>query len=82
MVLPRVSNGTGWCKFLGQRDRSSFIVRGQRDNGTMGQAQNLAKGWDGPGQLKFRTGQAGTGQDSQNPGQDKGQNGTEQKRTF
>ena len=36
----------------------------------MGQAKNLAKGWDGPGQLKFRTGQAGTGRDSQNSGRD------------
>ena len=30
----RVSNGTGQCNFLGQRDKSSFIVPGQRDNGT------------------------------------------------
>ena len=29
-----VSNGTGQCNFSGQRDRSSFIVPGQRDNGT------------------------------------------------
>ena len=28
--------------------------------GTKGQAKNLAKGRDGPGQPKFRTGQAGT----------------------
>ena len=27
----RVSNGTGWCNFSAQRDRSSFIVQGQRD---------------------------------------------------
>ena len=26
----------------------------------MGQAKNLAKGWDGPGQPKFGTGRAGT----------------------
>jgi hypothetical protein len=29
------------------------------DKGAMGQAQNLAKGWDGPGQPKFETGRAG-----------------------
>ena len=47
------------------------------DKGTTGQAKNLAKGRDGPGQPKF-----GTGRDSQNPVRDAGQNGTEQKRTF
>ena len=26
-----VSNGTGQCNFLGQRDRNSFLVPGQRD---------------------------------------------------
>ena len=30
----RVSNGTGQCNFSGQRERSSFIFPGQRDNGT------------------------------------------------
>ena len=30
-----------------------------RDKGTTGQAKNLAKGQDGPGQPKFETGQAG-----------------------
>ena len=30
-VQDRVSNGTGQCNFLGQRDRSFFIVPGQRD---------------------------------------------------
>ena len=36
----------------GQRDRSSFIVPGQRDNRT---TQNLAMGRDGPGQpVKIR----------------------------
>ena len=85
----RVSNGTGQCNFSGQRDRQKNFVPGQRDNGTevpslsrdkgtTGQAQNLAKGRDGPGQLKSGTGQ----RDSQNPGRDAGQNGTEQKRTF
>ena len=48
-----VSNGTGQCNFLGQRDRSSFIVPGQR---TTGQAKTLAKRRDGPGQPKSRTG--------------------------
>ena len=33
-VTSRVSNMTGQCNFSGQRDRSSFIVPGQRDNGT------------------------------------------------
>ena len=33
-VLTRVSNGTGQGNFSGQRDRSFFIVPGQRDNGT------------------------------------------------
>ena len=42
-----VSNRTGQCNFSGQRDRSSFIVPGQRDKGTTGQDQNLALGWDG-----------------------------------
>ena len=48
-----------------------------RDKGTMGQAKNLTKGQDRPGQPKF-----GPGRDSQNPGRDTGQNGTEQKRMF
>ena len=51
-----VSNGTGQCNFSGQRDRSSFIVM---DKGTTGQAKNLAKGRDGPGQPKFGTGHTG-----------------------
>ena len=38
-----------------------------------GQAKNLAQGQDGLGQPKSRT-----GRDSQNPGQDGEQNGTEQ----
>ena len=33
-VKIRVSNGTGHSNFSGQRDRSFFIVPGQRDNGT------------------------------------------------
>ena len=34
LVRTRVSNGTGQCNFSGRRDRSFFIVPGQRDNGT------------------------------------------------
>ena len=67
----RVSNGTGQRNFSGQRDSQNFFVPGQRDNGTevpllsrdkgtTGQAQNLAKGRDGPGQPKPGTGRAGT----------------------
>ena len=75
--------------------RATFWVKGtevpslSRDKGTTGQAKNLAKGRDGPGQPKFGTGwagiakiQNGTGCDSQNPGRDAGQNVTEQKRMF
>merc|ERR1712051_678747 len=67
----RVSNGTGQRNFLGQQDSQNFFVPGQRDNrtevpslsrdkGTTGQAQNLAKGRDVPGQPKPGTGRAGT----------------------
>jgi hypothetical protein len=59
------------------RDKGTEVASLSRDKGTTGQAKNLAKGQDGPGQPKF-----GTGRDSQNPGRDAGQNGTEQKRTF
>ena len=45
--------------------------------GTKGQAKNLAKGRDGLGQPKSET-----GRDSQNPGPDAGQNGTELKKIF
>ena len=34
IVDTRVSNGTGQCNFSGQRDRSFFLVPGQRDNET------------------------------------------------
>jgi hypothetical protein len=67
---------TGW-------DSATFRVKEtevstlSRDKGTTGKAKNLAKGRDGSGQPKF-----GTGRDSQNWGQDAGQNRTEQKRTF
>ena len=48
------------------RDSATFWDNGtevpslSRDKGTTGQAKNLAKGWDGPGQPKFRTGRART----------------------
>ena len=50
-----VSNGTGQCNFLGQRDRSSFVVPGQ----SPGQRDKL--------KILSRD---RTGQDSQNSGQD------------
>ena len=48
------------------RDSATFRDKGteapslSRDKGTTGQAKNLAKGRDGPGQPKFGTGRAGT----------------------
>ena len=66
----------GQCNFSGQKNRSSIIVPGQNDKGTSlkscqgtGRAEG-AKCWDE------------TGRDSQNPGRDAGQDGTEQKRMF
>ena len=51
-----VSNGTGQCNFSGQRDKSSFIVPGQRDNGISsksccetGQADSKSKPGTGHG---------------------------------
>ena len=42
------------------RDGTGFLhLPLSRDKGTAGQAQNLAKGRDGPGQPKFGTGRAG-----------------------
>jgi hypothetical protein len=63
----RVSNGRGQCNFLGQRDRSSFIVPGQRENGTRSKSCQWT---GGAGTAKIRD---GTGQNSQNPGRDAGQ---------
>ena len=66
----------GQSIFPGQRNRRSFVVPGQRDNRTSSKScqgtgrAGTAKTWDG------------TGRDSQNPGRDAGQNGTEQKRMF
>ena len=65
-LLPRtfyssIGFPTGW-------DSTTFWDNGtevsslSRDKGTTGQAQNLAKGRDGPGQLKSGTGRAGTAQ--------------------
>ena len=42
------------------RDNGTEVSSLSRDKGTTGQAQNLAKGRDGPGQLKSGTGRAGT----------------------
>ena len=66
-ICTRISNGTGQCNFSGQRDRSSFIVPGQRDklkilprDGMGRDSQN--SGRDGPGQSKSWAGH-GTKQD-------------------
>ena len=40
------------------RDKGTQVPSLSRDKGTTGQAQNLAKGRDGPGQPKFGTGRA------------------------
>ena len=76
VIHTSVSNGTGQWNFSGQRDRSSIIVPGQRDNGT---SQKSCQGTGRIGTAKIRD---GTGRDNQKPGRDAGQNGTEQKRTF
>ena len=59
------------------RDNGTEVPSLSRDKGTTGQAKNLAKGREGSGQPK-----SSTGRDSQKPGRDAGQNGTEQKSTF
>ena len=41
-------------------DNGTEVPSLSRDKGTTGQAKNLAKGWDRPGQPKFGTGRAGT----------------------
>jgi len=56
-----------WLKlgFPTERDSATFRDKGteapslSRDKGTTGQAKNLAKGRDGPGQPKFGMGRAG-----------------------
>ena len=73
LLVVRVSNGTGQCNFLGQRDRQNFFVPGQRDSGTevlslsrdkgtTGQAQNLATGRAGTAKIwdgtRDKTGQS------------------------
>ena len=75
----------GICTRVSNGDSATFRVSGtgktflSRDKGTTGQAENLAKGREGPGQPKFGM---GIGRHSQNLGPDTGQNGTKQKRTF
>ena len=55
-VFNRVSNETGQCNFSGQRDRSFFIVSGQRDNGTSSKSCHGTER-DGAGQpVKIRDG--------------------------
>ena len=44
------------------RDNGTEVPSLSWDKGTTGQAKNLAKGWDGPGQPRFGTGH-GTKQD-------------------
>jgi hypothetical protein len=67
-VRTRVSNTTGQCNFLGQRDRSFFIVPGQRDN-----LKILP--WNGTGRDSKSISGTGRGMGQsllccQNPGQD------------
>ena len=45
-VESSVSNGTGQCNFLGQRDRQQCFVPGQRDNGTSSKSYQ-GTGWAG-----------------------------------
>ena len=59
------------------RDNGTEVSSLSRDKGTTGQAKNLSKGRDGPGQTKF-----GMVRDNHNLGRDTGQNGTEQKKVF
>ena len=59
------------------QDNGTEVFSLSRDKGTTGQAKNLTKGRAGTAKIRD-----GTGRDSQNPGRDAGQNGTEQKRTF
>ena len=61
------------------RDNGTEVSSLSRDKGTTGQAQNLAKGRDGPGQLKSGTGRAGTAKIRDG---NAGQKGKEQKRLF
>ena len=55
-----------YVRFPTRRDSGSFQDKGTEvpslcwNKGTTGQAKNLAKGQDGPGQPKFGTGRAGT----------------------
>ena len=49
----------GWNSLVSQ-DKGTEVPSLSRDKGTTGQAKNLAKGQDGPGQPKFGTGRART----------------------
>ena len=59
------------------QDNGTEVPSLSRDKGKTGQAKNLAKGRVGTAKIWDRM-----GWDSQKPGRDAGQNGTEQKRTF
>ena len=50
---------TGWDSAT-FRDKETEVSSLSRDKGITGQAKNVKKGRDGPGQLKFGTGRVGT----------------------
>ena len=66
LVHERHTLGRFQIGFPTRRDSPTFRDKGTEvpslswDKGTTGQAKNLAKGRDGPGQPKFGTGRAGT----------------------
>ena len=64
-----VSNGTGQCNFSGQRDRQTFFVPGQRDNGTEVPSLSRDKGTTGQRDKLKILPRDGTVRDSQNSGQ-------------
>ena len=82
-VLIGLAHGCVLVGFPSVQDKATFRDKGTEvsslswDKGTTGQAQNLGKGRAGTAKIWD-----GTGRDSQNPGRDAGQNGTEQKRMF
>ena len=59
------------------RDNGTEVSSLSWDKGTTGQAKNLTKGRARTAKIRD-----GPGRNSQKPGRDAGQNGTEQKRTF
>ena len=82
-ICTRVSNRTGQCNFSGQRDRSSFIVPGQRDNGTSSKSyQGLGRAGTACQNLGRDMGQDGTVWDFDSLSRPAGQTRTKQKRTF